>query len=197
MFIIFSFVTSLFLYGIDRAAYLGKATTTTRIVLLRPTCVRGVVCLPASSYNSRRSSAIHSWQCMWCFAFIWVRLQPPQERCYPVLAVYAVFCVSWGVQKFLACKAQFFFLNCDPCILSAVSTLSVIKIEFGHLQSRQQIQWHWWQHQCIMMSSDDDGSASRYCQSENFLSLFLLDTEESDFSGVFFSQGRLGYYNHI
>ena len=40
-----------------------------------------------------------------------------------------------------------FSLNCDPCILSAVSALSVIKIEFEHFQSRWQTDWlQWWHH---------------------------------------------------
>ena len=37
-------------------------------------------------------------------------------------------------------SGEIFFLNCDPCIFTAVSTSSVIKIEFGHFRSRQQIE---------------------------------------------------------
>ena len=73
-------------------------------------------CLPAKSYNSHMSSATLSYQCMWCLSvylrkattatravlpcptsvcdvlvFTWVRLQQPQEQCYPVLPVHVVF----------------------------------------------------------------------------------------------------------
>ena len=70
---------------------------------------------------------------------------------------------------------QLFFLNCDPFVLLAVSTLSVINIEFDAATADDELK-----------DSNNDvilGSASGNSQSdEAILSLFLSDTKESDFS---------------
>ena len=86
------------------------------------------------------------------------------------------YCDAKGSTIILGLKGATFFLNCDPCILWLLvpnQTLT-LKQTLDTFKAGNNLS-----------DSNDDimlGSASRNSQSDEFLSLFLSDSEKSDFS---------------